>query len=88
VHVPPKGSDTPLAIAERMLEHWRRASWDDKLDRMFGMAELVNTLARAELKARYPEATEREITLRLASRTLDRETMIKAFDWDPAERGR
>ena len=48
----------------------------------------MNTLARAELKTRYPEATEREITLRLASRTLDRETMIKAFGWDPAERGR
>jgi hypothetical protein len=88
VDVPPDGSDTPPAIADRMIERWRRASADDKLDRMFGMAALVNDLARAELRKRYPGATERELTLRLASRTLDRETMIRAFGWDPVERGR
>jgi len=71
-----------------MIEHWRRATPDQKLDRMFGMAALVNELARSEIRQRYPDATAREIDLRLASRTLDRETMIRAFGWDPAVRGR
>jgi hypothetical protein len=55
---------------------------------MFGMAHSVNELARAELRMRYPSATDREIDLRLRSRTLDRETMIRAFGWDPDEHGR
>jgi hypothetical protein len=71
-----------------MLEHWRRATPDQKLARMFGMAHSVNELARAELRMRYPSATDREIDLRLRSRTLDRETMIRAFGWDPDEHGR
>lgn len=55
---------------------------------MFSMANTVNELARAELRSRYPAATPREIDLRLRSRTLDRETMIRAFGWDPDVHGR
>ena len=88
VTYPAIGSDTSPEIEQRMIEHWRRASPDEKLDRMFGMAQLVNDLARAELRQRYPSASERELTMRLASRTLDRQTMIRVFRWDPAEHGR
>lgn len=70
-----------------MLEHWRRATPDQKLDRMFGMARTVNELARAELRLRYPAATSREIDLRLRARTLERDTMIRAFGWDPDAHG-
>jgi hypothetical protein len=71
-----------------MLEIWRRATPDQKLARMFGMGHMVNELARAETRRRYPDATPREIELRLASRTIDRETMMKAFGWDPDIYGR
>ena len=33
-----------------MLERWRTATPDEKLDRMFGMAALVNELARSDLR--------------------------------------
>lgn len=33
----------------------------------------------------YPEADEREVFLRVAARRLDRESMIKAYGWDPDE---
>jgi len=66
-----------------MLELWRRATPDQKLARMFGMGHMINELARAETRSRYPNATPREIDLRLASRTLDRKTMLNAFGWDP-----
>jgi hypothetical protein len=85
---PARGSDTPPDIEHMMLEIWRRATPDQKLARMFGMGRMINELARAETRRRYPAATAREIELRLASRTLDRETMIKAFDWDPDIHGR
>ena len=71
-----------------MLDHWSRATPAQKLERMFAMGHMVNELARADLRARYPEATGREIELRLRSRSLDRETMIRVFAWDPELHGK
>lgn len=82
------GHDTHPAVERRMLEHWSRASAEQKLARMFAMGHSVNELARADLRSRYPGATAREIELRLRSRSLDRETMIRAFGWDPEIHGR
>ena len=44
-------------------------------------------LARAGIRSRWPTASEDEIRLRLAALTLDRETMIRLFDWDPKQKG-
>lgn len=85
---PARGSDTPPDVEQMMLGLWRRATPDQKLARMFGMGRMINELARAETRKRYPTATPREIELRLASRTLDRVTMINAFGWDPDIHGR
>lgn len=82
------GTDTHAAVERMMLEHWRRASPAQKLERMFSMAQTVNELARADLRARYPAATPHEIELRLRSRSLDRETMIRVFGWDPELHGK
>jgi hypothetical protein len=82
------GTDTHPAVERMMLEHWQRATPDQKLARMFAMGHSVNELARAELRARYPDATAREIELRFRSRSLDRATMIRVFDWDPEIHGK
>ena len=66
-----------------MIELWRKASPAQKLQKVFGIGRMINELIRADLRLRYPNATARENELRLASRNLDRETMIRAFDWDP-----
>jgi len=71
-----------------MLELWRRATPSQKLRKVFELGQMANALARSEIRNRYPGATEREIELRLASRTLDRQTMIRAFNWDPELHGR
>ncbi|MEJ7599758.1 MAG: hypothetical protein WKG01_17760 [Kofleriaceae bacterium] len=85
---PARGSDTPDDIHRRMIERWRAATPDEKLDRMFGMAEMVNELSRARVRQQYPDATPREVQLRLASRVLPRETMIVVWGWDPDVQGR
>jgi hypothetical protein len=87
-NMPARGCDTPPSVERMMLDLWRRATPEQKLARMFGMGRMVNDLARAELRGRYPTATPREIDLRLASRTIPRETMIRAFGWDPDLHGR
>jgi hypothetical protein len=83
-----RGCDTPPSVERKMIELWRRATPDQKLARMFGMGHMINELARADVRRRYPMATPREIELRLASRAIDRDTMVKAFGWDPDVRGR
>ncbi|HET7501553.1 MAG TPA: hypothetical protein VFK02_11135 [Kofleriaceae bacterium] len=83
-----RGCDTPPSVERKMLELWRRATPEQKLARMFGMGHMINELARADVRRRYPTAAPREIDLRLASRTIDRDTMIKAFGWDPDGHGR
>jgi len=82
------GSDTHPEAERRMLEFWRRATPAQKLARMSGMGHTVNELARADLRRRYPTATPHEIELRLRSRSLDRETMIRVFGWDPMLHGK
>jgi len=82
------GTDTPPAVEQMMRDHWRRATPAQKLERMLAMGHTVNELARADLRMRYPEATPREIELRLRSRSLDRETMLRVFGWDPDLQGK
>jgi hypothetical protein len=81
-------SDTSPEVEELMFQLWRQATPAQKLAKVLAIGRMVNDLVRGELRRRYPDATPREIELRLASRNLDRETMIRAFDWDPDFHGR
>ena len=80
-------TDTSPEADELMFRLWRKATAAQKLAKVFSIGKSVNALVRAELRRRYPEATPREIELRLASRNLPRETMIRAFGWDPQLHG-
>jgi hypothetical protein len=44
-------------------------------------------MALAGLRGRHPEASERELRLRLAALRLGRPLMIAAFGWDPERSG-
>lgn len=70
-----------------MFEHWRTATPEQKLQRVFRLGAMLNELVRADLRKRYPNATEREISLRAAARSYPRDLMIKAFGWDPVVHG-
>ncbi len=79
--------DTPPDIEARYVELWRASSPGRRLEKVLGMGRAVNELARAEIMRRHPTAPAREVALRLAARNLDRETMIRAFGWDPDRDG-
>jgi hypothetical protein len=81
-------SDTSPEADELIFQLWRRATPAQKLRKIFGIGKMINELVRGELRKRYPDAPPREIELRLASRNLDRQTMIRAFGWDPELHGR
>lgn len=60
----------------------------EKLAQVEAMTVAILELARADVRSRHPDASEREQELRVASRRFDAATMRRAFDWDPDTRGK
>ncbi len=83
----PTISDTSPRIREILIEGYRRMSPQQKLKRVSEMTKAVQQFALARICRQYGRISEREQRLRLASLWLDRETMIKVFDWDPIVKG-
>ena len=74
--------------AERLLVELARATpvWK-KFQQVANATEACRAFAMAGIRSRYPDASEREIKLRLAALSLDRETMIRVYGWDPEIKG-
>lgn len=79
--------DTALEIERVVIEGYRRMSAAQKLQLMQGLQRTAHLLALSEIKRQHPQASERELQLRLASRWLDAELMRKAFGWDQEVEG-
>jgi len=74
--------DTPPEIEEIILEGYRKMSAAQKLKIMQDLNRAAQLLALSDIKRRYPEAVNRELQLRLASRWIEPELMRRAFGWD------
>ena len=61
----------------RKMPAWKKARQAAELTRSCQM------MALSGIRRRYPAASEKECELRLAALWLDRETMVKVFNWDP-----
>lgn len=74
--------------AERVLIELARQTpvWR-KFEQIAEATEICRALAMAVLRERYPEASEEELRIRLIARSLDRETMIQVYGWDPKLEG-
>jgi len=75
--------DTDPKAREVYFDAIRKMSRGERVAKVFEMNKFVDALQRAGVRRMYPEADEREILLRVAARRLDRETMIRVFQWDP-----
>jgi hypothetical protein len=81
-------SDTPRDVEQLLIEGYRRMTPHEKLDRVKQLNRSVRMLALAGIRQRFGHhLSEREERLHLAALSIDRETMIEAFDWDPHEHG-
>lgn len=47
------------------------------------MMAMADAVAEAGIRRAHPDADDREVFLRRAARSLDRETMVKVYGWDP-----
>jgi hypothetical protein len=83
----PFALDTEPEIDRLLLEGYRRMTPAEKLERVVDLNRTAEAMATLRLERTYGPLDERERELRLAALRLDRETMIRVFGWDPAERG-
>jgi hypothetical protein len=79
--------DTDPRALEVFLDLQRKMPVSEKLQTMFGLIEMLRNMSEADVRRMYPKADDREIFLRTAARSLDRETMIRVYGWDPQEHG-
>ncbi|MGO4882611.1 MAG: hypothetical protein ACLP59_17610 [Bryobacteraceae bacterium] len=76
-------SDTDPRALEVFLECHRKMSASQKVNTILELSEMVFEMAKAEIRRHNPGIGEREVLLRAAARHLDRDTMIRAYGWDP-----
>ncbi len=81
------GNDTPSHIQKLLIAGIQQMSPQQKLQRVSELTQTVQQLALARIRKQYGRLTEREQRLRLAALWLDRDTMIKVFQWDPQVMG-
>ena len=80
---PREYTDTDPAVMEVWLDLLRNKPLGEKLAMTLQLSGMAMEFARAGERMRRPEATEREVFLRAASRWLSRDLMIRAYGWDP-----
>lgn len=70
-----------LIAAYRQMPGWR------KLRCIAEMVAALRQMQRADIRRRHPQADEREVKMRLASRWIEPELMLQAFGWDVEKEG-
>ncbi len=79
--------DTSPEIEQMLIEGYRKMPVWKKLRQVGELTDLVCQLAMNDIRRRYPQSDERELKLRLASRRIEPELMLKAFGWDVDQKG-
>ena len=75
----PLSTDTALEIERRQIEAWRRMPPVENAAIISGLTQAAYELARAGVRARYPDASPREQFLRLAIVILGPDLARKAY---------
>jgi hypothetical protein len=71
--------DTSPEIERLQIERWRQMSPDSKAALVSGLTRTTSEFALAGLRQRYPEASSRELFLRLAMLTLGSDLARRAY---------
>lgn len=79
--------DTDPHIRKILINGYRKMTPREKMRRVDELTKSVQQLAIAGIMSRHGTIPEREIRLRLAALWLDREIMVRVFNWDPLKEG-
>jgi hypothetical protein len=76
-------ADTDPRVLDVWMDLLRRKSPGERIVMAFELSDFAVRVAESGVRARHPEASEREIFLRSAALRLSRDLMIRAYGWDP-----
>ncbi len=76
-------ADTTDEALEVYIGLHRDMSPSERLARVFELGQFQHSLQVANVRSTYPQASEEEVFLRVASRRLGRDLMIQVYNWDP-----
>jgi len=79
--------DTHPEIERIIVEAARKMTFAERFQKVEQLIWAAEQLALADIKDRYPNATEHETRMRLGSRRIPADLMRKAFGWDPDVEG-
>ena len=79
--------DTSREIARLLFEHYARLEAWEKIRIIEDLNRTADEAAMVGIRERHPDATEREVKLRLAALKYGRDLMMQAFGWDPEVEG-
>ena len=77
--------DTSAEALKVFYEIQRRRPPERKLADTFDLSQGLFELVKSGIRTRHPDADEREVFLRAVATRLPRESMIRAYDWDPLD---
>jgi hypothetical protein len=80
-------NDTHPKVQAILIEGYRRMTPSEKLERVRALTRAVQELALLDVRRRHPGADAREQALRVASRWIEPDLMVRAFGWDAREVG-
>lgn len=80
-------ADTDSKAFEVLIQLQRNMSGGEKLACVLQTSAMLMRITEDNVRKLYPGASDREVFLRSAARRLDRETMIRAYGWDPEKAG-
>jgi hypothetical protein len=72
------GEDTPTEVEVLMVERYRRMTPAQKAAKVASLTASTHAVALAGLRVAHPDATDRELKLRLALRYIDRDLLERA----------
>jgi hypothetical protein len=76
-------SDTDPKALGVFLARQRSMTSAEKIQAVFQQNELLRSMAEARERQLHPQASDREIFLRVVAHRLDRETMLRVYGWYP-----
>lgn len=83
----PQSPDTDPRAERVQIAGIRGRTFAGQIQGVRSLNRLIAGLQAADIRCRHPQADEREIRLRLASRRLSAEALRRAFGWDPEREG-
>lgn len=75
-------SDTSPEAWRILLDIYQRMTPDEKLQRTLEMSDFVRSVCESGVRAEYPEASDREVFLRVTQRTLGKGLFTQVYGAD------